>query len=147
MRCGECGSKHLQQQSVKGRSFSFKDYSSVMVTQPLELKVCQNCDNIIIKAGEGEAVDRAIQASIAEQVRIAIEAIKNKHACEQKEIALRLGVSPEYLSEVKSGRSVPSFQLFNFLKTMAMDDEAFETASPDIHIEIDNKAAITIGSY
>jgi transcriptional regulator with XRE-family HTH domain len=62
--------------------------------------------------------------------------------CDQKEIAKRVGVTPEYLSEVKNGRAVPSFQFFNFLKTIALNGKrTFEIASPDIQMDSNNKVA------
>jgi len=141
MRCGECGSKKLKLQSVIGRSFVWKDFSAAKVSQPLNLIVCQDCQNIIQKAGEGKLIDEAIVKSISEQIRVAISNIKSQHKCEQKEIALRLGVTPEYLSEVKSGRAIPSFQFFNFLKTMAVDEKAFTAASPAISIDLTSTVA------
>lgn len=131
MRCGECGSKNIKRQNVQGRSFRWKDFSAATVIKPLELNVCQECNNIITKAGESKLIDEAIEASISEQVRIAIAKIKDTQKCEQKDIATRLGVSPEYLSEIKSGRAMPSFQLFNFLKTLAFDEKAFQVSSPE----------------
>ena len=123
MTCGECGSKKIVRQSVVGRVFRWKDYSSVLNTYPLELKVCGNCQNIITRAGEGELIDTAIKASIAQQINLAISKIKSINNCDQKEIARRLGVTPEYLSEVKNAHSTPSFQFFNFLKTLAIDEK------------------------
>lgn len=141
MRCGECGSKNLKLQSVTGCSLVWKDYSAVKISQPLDLMVCQNCHNKIQKAGEGKLIDEAVVRSISEQVKAALSVIKIQHKCEQKEIALRLGVTPEYLSEVKSGRAIPSFQFFNFLKTIAIDEKAFAAASPAISIELDTTVA------
>lgn len=144
MTCGECGSKNITRQSVKGRCFRWKDYSSIKNSQDLNLLVCNSCQNIITKAGEGVLIDNAIKASITEQITLAITKIKSIKKCEQQEIARRLGSTPEYLSEVKNGHTIPSFQFFNFLKTMALDDgRAFETANPDIQIEIDYKVAMS----
>lgn len=64
MTCGECGSKDLKKQSVKGRSFAYKNHSQVTVVEPLELTVCQKCENIIIRAGNGELIDEAIAITI-----------------------------------------------------------------------------------
>lgn len=145
MTCGECGSKNITRQNVKGRNFRWKDYSSIKNSQDLDLLVCNSCKNIITKAGESVLIDNAIKASITEQIVLAISKIKSINKCEQQEIARRLGNTPEYLSEVKNGHSIPSFQFFNFLKTMAMDDRrTFEAANPDIQIDIDYKAAMVI---
>lgn len=142
MRCGECGSQNVKRSSVVGKSFRWRDFSSVTLSQPLELLVCQECSNYIIKSGEAEKVDAAIEASIFEQSRIAISKIKEAHGCEQKDIAAHLGVTPEHLSEVKSGRKIPSFQLFNFLKILAMDKAAYPLAAPEVHIDF--KAAMSV---
>lgn len=143
MTCGECGSKNIKKQNVNGRIFRWKDFSSIKNTQDLELLVCDDCQNIITRSGEGQLIDEAIKASISSQVNLAINKIKSINKCEQKEIARRLGVTPEYLSEVKNGKSVPSFQFFNFLKTIALDERrAFDIANPEIQIDLDFKVAM-----
>lgn len=145
MTCGECGSKNITKKNVKGRIFRWKDYASVKNTQNLQLCVCENCENIITKAGESQLIDDAIKASITDQIVLAITKIQTVNKCEQKEIARRLGVSPEYLSEVKNGHSVPKFQFFNFLKTLALEGRpAFEIANPDIQLETDYRVAMLI---
>ena len=54
MRCGECGSKNLKKQNICGRSFVWKDYVAAKMTQDLNLIVCQECQNIIVKSGENK---------------------------------------------------------------------------------------------
>lgn len=135
MRCGECGSKNIKIRNVAGKTFRWKDFSKVTLSQKLELNVCQECENVILLLADGEKLDTAIEASVFEQVRLAISAIKENQGCDQKDIAERLGISPEYLSEIKNGRQTPSFQLFNFLKTLALDRKAFEAAAPEVHID------------
>lgn len=68
MTCGECGSKNITKQNVIGRLFRWKDFSSIKNTQNLELHVCNDCKNIITRAGDGELIDKAIKTSIIEQV-------------------------------------------------------------------------------
>lgn len=69
MRCGECGSKNLKRQSVAGKSFRWRGYSSVTLSQDLQLLTCQECGNFIIKAGEGKLIDEAIEASISDMLQ------------------------------------------------------------------------------
>jgi hypothetical protein len=53
----------------------------------------------------------------------------------QTTLSERLGVTPEYLSEIKSGRKLPSFQTYNFLKVLAMDKEAYNLSDPKTRVK------------
>lgn len=66
MTCGECGCKDLTKQNVKGRFFNWKNFKSIKNTQDLYLLVCNNCKNIITKAGDAQLLDDSIKLSIIE---------------------------------------------------------------------------------
>lgn len=108
----------------------WKDYPFVELDTKLPIWSCADCGEFLINAAQTKELDKEIRASIQSQVLQFISIIVQREKCEQKELALRLGVSPEYLSEIKSGRKIPSFQTFNFLKTMFIESKAYAASSP-----------------
>lgn len=133
-RCGNCGSTDVQMADAKGHSFPWKDYPMAYVSQSHSFLHCQNCGTFLFKAGETKILDRLLEESLAGQIQFFIQSILEREKCEQKELAQHVGVTPEYLSELKRGR-IPKFQTFNFLKTLAMSGrKVFEVSSPDYDV-------------
>jgi hypothetical protein len=110
--------------------FPWKDYPQVYLVKPFDTDQCQVCGETMGSAGEGEKIDRAIEESIRTQVRLFIDRIIEREHCKQVDLAERLGVTPEYLSSLKAGSKLPAFQTFNFLKVLAVNEQAFQLASP-----------------
>jgi hypothetical protein len=81
--------------------------------------------------GEGEKLDLAIEESIRTQVNLFINKVLEREHCKQVDLAERIGVTPEYLSALKSGSRIPAFQTFNFLKVLAVNEQAFKLANPN----------------
>jgi DNA-binding Xre family transcriptional regulator len=141
--CVECGKREMVYKNVKGSTdFAYKDFPSVKLETDLELLVCDNCGNIGVMANETQKVDEALIFSIKKQSKHLIETILAKYGCEQKQLASHIGITPEHLSQIKNGKMVPSYQTFNFLKTIAMEKKAFEISSPDISFKNDFKIAM-----
>jgi transcriptional regulator with XRE-family HTH domain len=80
--------------------------------------------------GDAEKLDRAIEETITFQSAKFIDQIITREHCRQMDLAAILGVTPEHLSAIKNGARIPSFQTFNFLKTLALDENAFRVADP-----------------
>jgi DNA-binding transcriptional regulator YiaG len=130
-RCGNCGSKHLVELGAKDQlTLPWRDYPSVVLTKSLEGFRCADCGEFILNTRQAKEMDTKVIDAIIEQVQTFIAAITQREGCEQKQIATHLGVSPEYLSEIKSGRKIPKFQTFNFLKTLALDANTYKVSSP-----------------
>ena len=129
-RCGNCGSTKLVSSKDANFSLPWKDYPSVLLTEPVDAWTCSECNELIFPASKAKTIDTAIKGSINSHINQFIKMITLRENCEQKEIAAHIGVSPEYLSEIKSGRKTPKFQTFNFLKTLAIDENSFKISSP-----------------
>jgi len=129
-RCGNCGSAKLISSKDASFSLSWKDYPSVLLTESVDAWTCSECNELIFPASKAKAIDLAVKASINTHINQFIKLIIHRENCEQKEIAVHVGVSPEYLSEIKSGRKTPKFQTFNFLKILAIDENSFKISSP-----------------
>jgi DNA-binding transcriptional regulator YiaG len=130
-RCGNCGSTNLISSKENTLSLPWKDYPSVLITEENSLMTCKDCNEIVFSASQGKMIDELVLKSINSQINLFIKMIIQREKCEQKEIAEHIGVSPEYLSEIKSGRKTPKFQTFNFLKTLALDENSFKISSPN----------------
>lgn len=129
--CGHCGSEKFRKLKASDTlSLPWKDYPVVTLTTFPEGFKCSQCGELDLNAAQAGELDRHIMASIVGQVQSFIAFIMQREKCEQRQIAMHLGVSPEYLSEIKSGRKLPKFQTYNFLKTLAMDPESFKVSSP-----------------
>jgi hypothetical protein len=129
-RCGACGSKDIKESQVKDRTFPYRDYPSVLLTEPAQLLQCQNCGELILSVADIKKLDTLLETSIVNQINRFIETIVTRENCKQSDVAVHLGVSPEYLSEIKSGRKLPKFQTFNFLKTLAIEPGSFAASDP-----------------
>lgn len=128
-RCGECGSTNTGYKESKG-PFRWKDFRYVELKQPIELLTCSACKKAMYLPSDPAKVDQAASQVIAEQSRIFIEAICERGSCSEIALSEVLGVTPEHLSAMKSGNRTPSFQTFNFLKTLALAPRAFQIANP-----------------
>lgn len=128
-RCGECGSTKTGYKKSKG-PFAWKDFRHVELKRPIELLTCSECGNTMSLPGDAAKMDEAIAEAITEQSRIFIETVISRESCSQITLAEVLGITPEHLSSLKKGARIPSFQTFNFLKTLALDPPAFQIANP-----------------
>lgn len=132
LRCGECASRNIKKTDLRGQRFLWKDYPSVLLTKDFSAAQCEDCGEIVFTGSDAKDFDEAIRRSIKQQVATFIDVILEREpGLTQTTLAERLGISPEYLSEIKSGRKQPAFGVFNFLKTLALDKKAFKESDPE----------------
>jgi len=129
-RCGNCGSAKIREVKNKG-PFLWKDFPMIFLAEGIAMPKCSECGEAIMPASLAPKIDEAITGRISEQVKTFIAKILERERVMQTELSQRLGVTPEYLSEIKSGRKVPSFQTFNFLKVLAQDRKAYAISDPN----------------
>jgi DNA-binding transcriptional regulator YiaG len=130
-RCGECGSKEVSLIDQKGKPFPWKDYPAVFLAGDLKVLECELCHNLILSGSDVKKLSTVLVQSVSKNTMTFIETVLMREKCTQVELATRLGVTPEYLSEIKSGRKQPSFQTYNFLKTLASDPKSFAVSDPN----------------
>ncbi|MBI3556684.1 MAG: hypothetical protein HY074_10510 [Deltaproteobacteria bacterium] len=128
-RCGECGSYETGYRDSAG-PFPWKDYRQVLLASPIRVLTCAKCGNEMSLPGDAKKLDQAIEETITLQSQRFIDQIIAREHCRQIDLAAILGVTPEHLSAIKGGARIPSFQTFNFLKTLALDANAFKVADP-----------------
>jgi DNA-binding transcriptional regulator YiaG len=95
---------------------------------------CQKCGEHILRHADIEKLDEAIKESLTQFTRTLINGILERERCTQEQLASRIGVTPEHLSNMKIGAKIPGFQTFNFLKTLYLDKIAFDKADPEINV-------------
>lgn len=136
-RCGNCGSTNMARINQRGKAYPWRDYRAIkLLNDDLILLECKECNETIVNGSELSKIDRAIEKSIAIMVQSYLEAILLREHCSQAAIADHLGLTEEYLSEIKSGRKTPKFGTFNFLKSMALSHEVFTASDPEVEVEI-----------
>lgn len=136
-RCGECGSLETGYKNSMG-PFPWKDFRHVRLALPIQVLTCSKCGNEMSLPGDSKKLDRAIEEAITLQSQRFIEQIIAREHCRQIDLAAILGVTPEHLSAIKGGGRIPSFQTFNFLKTLALDEHAFKIADPANFLKVAN---------
>jgi len=115
--------------------FWWKDFASVTLIEPLELLACSNCGEIGRQPGDAKIVDRATEATIRALTGMFIENIIAREKCSQLVLAKRVGITPEYLSGIKTGTRTPGFQTYNILKILSENASAFKISDPQFHID------------
>ncbi len=133
-QCGNCGKNTMTLQKVHG-PFSWKDFMSVVLLEPIDLLQCSNCGEIGYRPKDTETIDRSIEATIRALSGKLVETIIEREECSQTILAQRIGITPEYLSGIKSRTRTPGFQTFNMLKILAEEPSAFEISDPTFDID------------
>ncbi len=114
-RCGVCGSTKINLTDVRGRKFAWKDYPAVKLQFELILPVCSECDNVMLRSSDVSKLDAAIVKTIQLDVKNAISFLTADLGISQEELSIALGITPQYLSTVKSEKKRLSFTAFNLL--------------------------------
>lgn len=133
-QCGNCGKKAMAYAKVQG-PFIWKDFPAMLSHVPLDLLKCGNCGELGYLPSDTKKIDHAVEATIRGLIVSFIHVILKRERCSQIVLASRLGVTPEYISQLKSGSRTPSFQAFNMLKILAESKSAFPISDPTFQLE------------
>ncbi len=120
--CAECGKRTVEPVAAPGRRVAFKNFPALAVPADLAIPTCTACGTEWIDRKAAERIDAALAdaaaATLAGLAREAIEALGV--TINQRDLEIRLGVSPGYISKVKHGRETPSAQLVSCLALLAV---------------------------
>ncbi len=105
-------------------------FPAIQILKGIPILKCSACNETIISLAAGLKIDQLVEQSVCENVKKYIHKIIEREDTLQIDLSIRLGVTPEYLSEIKSGRKIPSFQTYNFLKVLALDKKAYRISDP-----------------
>jgi DNA-binding Xre family transcriptional regulator len=129
-RCGNCGSTHIALQLIR-KPVPWRDYPAVVMLKPPKVLTCSDCGELILMAGETRLIDQAVEETLKMQVKQFIDVVLSREKVSQVELAERIGMTSEYLSVIKAQKKIPSYQIFNLLKILALVPSAFRVAHYD----------------
>lgn len=120
--CAECGKRSVESVAVAGRRVPFKNFPALELPDEIAIPTCTACGTEWIDRKSAERLDAALAEVAGEALtRLAREAIEALGATtNQRDLEVRLGVSPGYLSKVKHGRETPSAPLVASLALLAV---------------------------
>lgn len=133
-RCGNCGSKELSLVNLRGRPHQWVDYPAVYLLEDVNVLECQHCGNLVLSSKDIDKISDACEGSIKAMTHFFIEKIVEREQCSQVDLAAHLGITPQYLATIKSGKKIPKFNVFNFLKTLAFSEKSFKVSDPAYNI-------------
>lgn len=124
-RCRECGEGMVRPLAKRGRRMAFRNLTGLPVPASLQIPTCDNCGTEYIDPKTAKALDDALQGVYAEELHkrleAALETILATVGVSQRLIEQVLGLSPGYLSRVRSRRGDASAQLVSALALIAED--------------------------
>ena len=130
-RCGECGSRSIKLNNVRGKRFPYHSFPAVELLTDLELYTCLQCNNIIYGPKDAKRLDEAIEKSIQIKSKQFIEIILQKTNWSQAEMADILGFSKVYISEIKNFKKVLEYKTYSYLKVLSCCEDALECVCRD----------------
>ena len=124
-RCRACGEGMVRPLAKAGRRMPFKNMAALPVPASLAVPTCDYCGNEWIDPKTAKAIDEALQGAYADELHkrleAALDAILAAADVSQRRIEQVLGLSPGYLSRVRSRRGDASAQLVSALALIAED--------------------------
>jgi hypothetical protein len=127
LHCRECGETNLEKWNVNGNfSGPWQDFPRVFLTKDFDAFVCKTCENagkfaIVGSDAEVGVLDKALEASVRDQASQFIEKIMKEGHISLTRLAKWMGVSKEQFTSIFTQEETPSFQLWNFLKIIAIE--------------------------
>jgi hypothetical protein len=124
-RCRECGEGIVRPVAKRGRRMPFRNLAALPVPASLAIPTCNQCGAEWIDPKTAKALDDALQGAYADELHkrldAALDAILAFGGISQRRIEQVLGLSPGYLSRVRSRRGDASAQLVSALALIAED--------------------------
>lgn len=157
-KCYSCGESAMSAQNLKGSFFPFRDFVKVEVKHDLLMSKCAACGELSASSSDLRKLDEHLEYSISSEMRGFVKTILANISITQKDFASKVGLSEQYISNLKKGVKFPSAQIFNFFKVMAETDTALDVLGiqrtkilPDfnamiksLQVQIKTPVAITI---
>jgi hypothetical protein len=121
--CGSCGSDSVEVKNLKGRDFSWKDFSSIELLEDFKAPTCNKCSELFLPLGSGDRLDILILSSLRKRTSEYINDLLHNTSLNQKELADQLGISEVHLSKLKNMKDTAQISkpLFNLLKLLSVD--------------------------
>lgn len=130
--CGNCGAKAVRQVNLKDSWFNepWKDYPRVFLSHDVLQYQCEKCGEYAGSRDSAAAFDEAVQKSIQDQVAQFIVRIKKKSRLSLVEIAARIPMGYQHLSDLKNHRSFPSYHFWALLHSIYKNPDLLDQLDP-----------------
>lgn len=126
--CYFCGEGTIAVRNVRGHELPYKDARAVRIEQDVEVPTCDICGEMLPDEAATGKLEKALSVSYASmrrrQLLEEIDRILAELDISQTELERILGVSPGYVSKIKTGRRTPEPVLFRFLHLLNSDPRA-----------------------
>jgi hypothetical protein len=130
--CGNCGALAIKRTSLKDVWYneSWKDYPRVYISHEVIQYQCGRCGEFAGTKNSAKSFDEAIRKSIQDQVGHFISKIKEKTRLTLIEIAERIPMGYQHLSDLKNHRSFPSYHYWALLQSIYKNPELLDQLDP-----------------
>lgn len=134
-QCGECGKRELKLINLKNTwvEGQWKDFPRVYIERDVMEITCGHCGEAAGTSKSAKDFDTAARESIQHQVSFFINRIKDKTKFRLTEIAERTSMGYQHLSDLKNGRSFPSYHYWGLLHSFSKKPELLEQLNPEIN--------------
>lgn len=130
--CGSCGAKSIKQVNLKDVWFNepWKDYPRVYVSHEVLQFRCEKCGEFAGTKDSAKSFDAAVRVSIQDQVSHFIARIKQRTKLSLTEIAARIPMGYQHLSDLKNHRSFPSYHYWALLHSIYKNPDLLDQLDP-----------------
>lgn len=126
--CGQCGQAAIKVINLKDTwlNESWKDFPRVYISCDVNQYRCANCGAVAGNRSSAKALDEAARESIKDQVSHFINRIKQRTRLTLVEIAERIPMGYQHLSDLKNRRSFPSYHYWSLLYSIYRDPDLLD---------------------
>lgn len=114
--CSVCETKAVVETSLEGCFLPWQNYNRVKVRKPVQGFKCSNCGTVSFSSKQVDAIDQALEESVKMEAKQGANFVLKSTDKTQTQLAMVLGITPEYFSNVKNGNKLPGPVLFNLLR-------------------------------
>lgn len=125
-RCGVCGSKSIALKNAKGRQFQFEDHLQLPLAFDYFVNTCNHCGNQVLSNKNVWELNELLKQSVSEAASEAISHLTEQGKLRQTDIALAIGQTPQYISNLKNKIKAPSFATLSLLRIYAKYPDVFQ---------------------
>jgi hypothetical protein len=108
MTCPECGQGTIEPRTAKGKRFRYRQMADVEIREDVMVPTCTRCGTEWLDGPSTRALDESLERAYRAELQLKAERAieKLRPHIRQGDLERLLGVSPGWLSKVKSGRDV-----------------------------------------
>lgn len=129
MICATCGVGKITPKAGRGRYLPYRTLPAVELPESLALPSCQHCGELWLDARATQALEDALQARYSQALATwavnAVELLTDRLPA--RELETLLGLSPGYVSKVRSGKARPNPALVMLLMLLSSRPKLLST--------------------